>query len=374
LIVSQSQDGQPPVRDSFAYFDVFRFVAAALVVISHARDLLLVDYGAAHAHGAAIKALYFITGLGHEAVVIFFVLSGFWIAGSIDRRRDDPKLWAHYAIDRGARLYIVLVPALLATLLWDSLGLHLLHSPLYNGDFGPNSLKMRVDEELGLVTLLGNLVFLQTIAVNTFGSNGPLWSLANEFWYYVAYPGLFLLARRRWSLFLLALPLVGLMPDLLSGFAVWLLGAALHFATRGAGAGLRFGRVALALSLGALAASLALSRGGVIGRAQADIVIGLSFTACLYALIRVKPRFQGLLAPLADFGAKASFSLYLCHYPFVAFLAAFLLRDGRMQPDARALALLGAVVAAALAYALAFAWASERHTPTVRRWLRARLG
>src|SRR5207302_8969523 len=31
---------------------------------------------------------------------------------------------------------------------------------------------------------LGNLLGLQTVCVPSFGSNGPLWSLANEWWYY----------------------------------------------------------------------------------------------------------------------------------------------------------------------------------------------
>src|SRR6202030_3749589 len=38
---------------------------------------------------------------------------------------------------------------------------------------------------------LGNLFFVQTILCRTFGSNGPLWSLANEFWYYLLFPLLF---------------------------------------------------------------------------------------------------------------------------------------------------------------------------------------
>jgi len=46
---------------------------------------------------------------------------------------------------------------------------------------------------LSLDTFLGNLMQLQTIVVSSFGSNGPLWSLANEWWYYVAF-GLFMMA------------------------------------------------------------------------------------------------------------------------------------------------------------------------------------
>jgi hypothetical protein len=36
-----------------------------------------------------------------------------------------------------------------------------------------------------LIAFLGNFAFLQTICVPIFGTNGPMWSLANEFWYYI---------------------------------------------------------------------------------------------------------------------------------------------------------------------------------------------
>lgn len=363
----------------FRYFDLFRFVAAALVVVSHARDLLLVDFGTLHAPSLAMKAIYFITGLGHESVVVFFVLSGFWISSSIDRRQHQPGVWANYAIDRMARLYIVLIPGLLLTLLWDTIGIHLLHSPLYDGTFGPNSLKMRVADLLGPVPFLGNALFLQTILVKTYGSNGPLWSLANEFWYYVAYPGLFLLlSRRKLSLWLLAVGLILSFPALATGWVVWLMGVALYYATRrmkldAPQAG--WGQIALlGVALAAVVGSLALSRSGAIGQA-ADPVIGVCFTACLWQLLRCRLRFHALLAPLADFGSHASFTLYLCHYPFVALLVAGLLRasSGRLQPTSHALELLLAIIGAALVYSLAVAWCAERNTPKLRRWARQRL-
>jgi peptidoglycan/LPS O-acetylase OafA/YrhL len=42
-------------------------------------------------------------------------------------------------------------------------------------------------EHLGFSTFVGNLLQLQTIVVSSLGSNGPLWSLANEWWYYVLF-------------------------------------------------------------------------------------------------------------------------------------------------------------------------------------------
>ena len=36
-----------------------------------------------------LKAFYFLTGLGHQAVIIFFVLSGFFVGGSILKNLEN---------------------------------------------------------------------------------------------------------------------------------------------------------------------------------------------------------------------------------------------------------------------------------------------
>src|SRR5438067_1861576 len=118
--------------------DATRAGAAALVVVSHVRDLLLQDF--AGQHGALFKAFYFVTGFGHAGVVVFFVLSGFWITKSVVRRADRPAFWRDYLIDRLARLWLVLVPALLLGGLLDWYGAHLLGARLYEGHSGAMSL------------------------------------------------------------------------------------------------------------------------------------------------------------------------------------------------------------------------------------------
>jgi peptidoglycan/LPS O-acetylase OafA/YrhL len=42
-------------------------------------------------------------------------------------------------------------------------------------------------ESLTPISLLGNLLFVQDFKVPVYGSNGPLWSLAFEFWYYMTF-------------------------------------------------------------------------------------------------------------------------------------------------------------------------------------------
>jgi len=96
------------------FLNLCRWFAAVLVVIEHARSLLFVDYGSLTKPTVFHKAFYFLTGFGHEAVVIFFVISGFLVGGKAwslwQQQRFD---WRRYLADRVSRLYSVLIVALL---------------------------------------------------------------------------------------------------------------------------------------------------------------------------------------------------------------------------------------------------------------------
>lgn len=96
------------------YLNLTRWVAALLVVVEHVRNLLFQDYGSLTQPSAPFKVLYFATGFGHEAVVVFFVTSGFLVGGKVwERWRTGPIQWRRYLADRTSRLYAVLVFALI---------------------------------------------------------------------------------------------------------------------------------------------------------------------------------------------------------------------------------------------------------------------
>jgi len=132
---------------------------------------------------------YVLTGAGHQAVIIFFVLSGFLIGSSVWRKTGQQRWdWRDYLLHRLTRLWLVLIPALVLCALWDAIGLHSHAAPLlYTGQV-LNHVTFDVQSTHNWGTFFGNLFFLQDTVTRTFGSDGPLWSLANEFWYYLLFP------------------------------------------------------------------------------------------------------------------------------------------------------------------------------------------
>lgn len=100
-----------------------RWGAAFLVVLSHVRHLILIDYKDIEYKSIFIKGFYFITGLGHEAVVVFFVISGFLVGGLTVRKWSVKLSYKDYFAARFSRIYSVLIPALLLGAGLDWIGL-----------------------------------------------------------------------------------------------------------------------------------------------------------------------------------------------------------------------------------------------------------
>jgi peptidoglycan/LPS O-acetylase OafA/YrhL len=365
-------------RGGFFWADVLRFVAALLVVMEHGRDLLFLTLGEVGGLILPWKLFYFVTGFGSEAVIVFFVLSGFWITSAVTRRIDQADFWRTYLIDRLSRLLIVVVPVLLIGGALDLASIHLLASRYVDGSSGALTVQEPVADSLGFMTLVGNLLFLQKLVFPTFGSNGPLWSLAYEFWYYIWFPSpLLLVTRRKLSIGLLALGLGALSFALVEGFAVWMMGSALYYLDRrwlraGENEGERSGWRAWSALGGALlllAAALTASR-LTVPFAGGPLVLGAAFSLFFWVLLRTNPRPRGTARPLARFGSEASFSLYAIHFPLILVLASIIPPGLRASPDAGRLGAWFGLVAAAVASAWLFSRLTEARTADLRAWLR----
>jgi peptidoglycan/LPS O-acetylase OafA/YrhL len=200
---------------------LLRGMAALQVALAHLRAEVFPGLGDIAAPPLYYQGLAFATGFAHQAVVAFFVISGWLVGGSLLNKLGQPQALGHYAIDRITRLWTVLLPALLLMVVVG----------IVTGTVQPAQPGVELSNNYSLPTFVGNLFGLQTVLVQNFGGNYALWSLANETWYYVAFPLVLLALRgagpRRQAAGLAALAFIAaLLPWALTlYFALWLLGA-----------------------------------------------------------------------------------------------------------------------------------------------------
>lgn len=356
-----------PALANSVHLDAVRGLAALVVFFSHLRIVFFVDYSEVESPTSVARAFYFLTGFSHQAVLAFFVLSGFFIASTIERQLDSWS-WRTYAIDRVVRLYAVLVPCLLLTAAFDSFG-RAADGPAYRQPLYSNTMEYRPADALTVFGLFANLSFLQTVVAPPFGSNSPLWSLANEFWYYAIFPLVLLAVSGRRSLasrvaYLVAgVGLLVLLPPIRALFPVWLMGAAIaklpprEF----------FRRRACTVFSVALALGLATAERLGAESPAADLAVGFAFALALYTLLhRVTPARIGTYRTIARELAGCSFTLYAVHLPIFFVARAVGFGGLRIQPDA--ILELAAVASGTLAFAWGLARFTEGHTDRARRW------
>ncbi len=380
-------EARPPRTDHRA-LNAMRTVAATLVVLTHVRDLFFADpQWASNALGD--RVMYVLSAMGPASVLVFFVLSGFWVGGSVlssFRRRSFR--WSSYGSARLTRLWIVLIPAIALTALLDRVGMHFLPaSSVYAGDAAYH-LTVPAENLAAHLTpqaALGNALFVQTNLVPSYGTNAALWSLAYEATFYLVLPlALCTMFARRTRVKLLCLALLvavsaigGL--DVLMYLPVWLLGVAVAWnKDRIAGWLERLPRRALAASriaaLAALVTAMALT---AVRYSNLHVAVLAVATTVLVALLVVDLDWEGLpgrvLGGMSRY-ADSSFSLYAVHLPIIALIAAVLVPDAaqRWEPSPGHWAAVVGLVAVMLVVGWAFARVTEARTDSVRRTLERR--
>jgi len=373
-----------PQSTASVLLDLIRGLAAVLVLLSHWKILYFVDYPKIPTHRALFAIPYVLAAAGHQAVLIFFVLSGYLIGGSIFRSIDRGTWsWKSYLTHRFVRLWVVLIPGLILGGLLDWTGMHLrLTQALYSGP-SPKTHNLDIAQNMAPHIFLGNVAFLQTVLVPVFGSNGSLWSLANEFWYYLLFPLVWLAVTRssttpvslvrRIIYFCLFLGLAWfLRSSLLELFPVWLAGTLLAripppsfgLKTRTACALLYF--ILLMLS----------TKVHVITGLAQDYALGIVTFFFFWSVLSARER-------AADSGfthfsrniSKFSYTLYVVHMPALLFLTALFAGYGLWSPtDIRHHAMALAILATVLVYAWIVARFTEFRTDRIRRWVENLLG
>ena len=290
------------------YLDVLRLFAALLVFAHHAAYERF--------DGSWISPL---AGYGHDAVVIFFVLSGFVIA-FVQQTKERTAM--SYGISRVSRLVSVAWPAVLATILLDSVG-RLMLPELYEP-------AQPLHAALHSSLLFTNEFWVGGMHV---GSNIPLWSLSFEAAYYLLF-AVFMFSRHRWLWCSLAALVIGpkillLLPAWLAG--VWVYRYAATDRSRPLNMLMAFGGAAFVLlmvvgKVGNLyinwrvAHWLGPQMHEFFGHSSAfvtDYIIALGFAVHLVGMtgllrqMQVRQTVQAMISRLSG----ATFPLYVFHYP-----------------------------------------------------------
>ncbi len=352
--------------------DFLRATAALLVLLGHTRRAYFHYTDVLAQPGPFLKLFYFITSLEGEAVVIFFVLSGFLIGGSLanSMQRGSFDL-VRYLIARFVRIYIVYLPALVITEAVFLFGSLLLGDP-GAGDNRPLFSQQQIDFG-GVSQAICHLAGLQGFSCVPWDQNPALWSLGYE-----------------WALYLFAPAIIGLMVwkassglRLIGGvlicaiaaticehpksgvgwFIVWFLGVASYRILRARLVPLPAGLLGAGLIIAGLAMRL-LNAAGVL---ETDTLIA----AGIAIVIACRPLVAFPLAPrLSGWAAGFSYTLYAIHTPLVYLAVAIFQNIGfptdQGPPSPLLFMEFGVTSAMCLLAAFLISLVSERKTGQVR--------
>lgn len=299
--------------------DLVRANAALAVLVGHAAQLRLYT-----------GPWPFTVMLQHNAVVVFFVLSGLVIATSVERKR---MTLPDYVIARCARILPVALFAMVFTLTAFAIAVKL----------APQSVAVRDFDHLTARILLP-LFFLgeSHVGLGTVW-NAPFWSLCYEVWCYALFGAAFFLRGRQRILWIALLALIAGFKVLML-LPIWLMGV--WVARKGA----NYGMGTLA-AIGYITAGLLMSTVATVGAkptakilVQAsdlplnfsvyvltDLLLGIAVTLCFIGLRPLADKAAGVLQccerPIRA-AAGISFTLYVLHWPILLLLGSFSITAG----------------------------------------------
>ena len=292
-------------KDSRAsyFLDLIRFLMALIVVLFH----------------MGIEILP-----GYNAVMVFFVLSGYFISSNISKKMiNNTFSWKEYLLERLVRLYIVLIPSLF-------LGFLLIYIDIQW--FGNENKYMGY---LNLNLLVNDILYLQFLDTKMFAYNGPLWSLAYEFWFYLLFPSI--MSIFYYKDLKIKILFVGISVSIFiftfkmqAYFLIWLLGVipvVIHLNPFFIKNIKILNRISLAIFLFSLSLLYYNYNTNHIASIENHYFYSL-FVAIATSLfiITLLGRFNNVKAKgtffnLIRIGSASSFSMYLLHYPLLHFMA-----------------------------------------------------
>jgi peptidoglycan/LPS O-acetylase OafA/YrhL len=319
----------------FPFLDAWRVISALTVISLHFQM-----------QGFLPSEVPSLLRIGHLAVIVFFVISGYSVAYAAHQHLGQPKA---FLIARCSRIYTIAIPAMAFALVVDQLA-GIQNSPLYPVWQYPK----------WWLHLAFNALFLGELWIFSLQpfSIAPYWSLSYEFWFYVLMSLMMLPASILRTLAIIAM-LIFLGPKICLLLPCWLLGVwafrqslkPAKTISNGAWLG-SIGFLLLGWSVIASGADtvllglskyidqqLQLSTGGLLKLSESryflgDYLFAGSFTAAILLAARTKRsteiRLQKIRA-LIGWLAPHTFALYLFHYTLLVFVTTKLTFEQRQS-------------------------------------------
>lgn len=365
------------------FLDFARWMSALLVVLGHVRGLWCVEFTNLQNKSFLLKVFYFLTGFGPEAVMVFFVLSGYLVGGGALLKWRVGKFSAsEYFISRFSRIYTVLLPALVCGGALDWFGFQYFNrADIYTNSSNHQSLMLAFDvnRDLNSATFFGNLANLQGVLTEYFGSNSPLWSLAFEWWYYCLFGLMLELSARKasdisfWVFVAAALFAFGVLPGpLLLYMVIWGVGVlAASIDSKQFKISPSFASVLLILLL---MGTRSFHIGSLYTRFVPNLLLAVSFSLLIISLRnRSYPMFRQLT--FHKFMADFSYTIYLMHVPLLVFITAIISSSFGVpfyvQPTPLVFLIMVGVLLVLYVALYSFAQATERFTPNIKSLMTA---
>jgi peptidoglycan/LPS O-acetylase OafA/YrhL len=306
------------------YLDLLRVIAALLVLVAHLSDPAITD-----------GTITLPNQIGYSAVMIFFVLSGYVISYVATEREFT---LSDFAVSRIARLYSVVIPALIVTMLADIIVLHA--RPFFMADELVDGIPTYQYEKWPKYIIM-NLLFANNtwwVGRETEFSNGVYWSMCFEVYYYVIFAVAFYLKSvNRAVLLLLTLSIIG--PEPILHFQLWMFGYLVYRLHRNCEMPVVLARLLFCITMALIAFDLMTDlnlriddqldflTNGWVSTSFMRRVTGDTLTGLLVALNILAARYTawgfGPLGRWVTYLASFTFALYLMHGPLLRLFAAY---------------------------------------------------
>ena len=345
----------------FPWLDAMRFIAAFMVLLCHTRNDFFLRYYELplDQQGPLMMVFYTLGRMGNEAVFTFFILSGFLVGGrGLERIINGTFRMRDYAIDRSVRIMLPLIA---------SVALYLIVAPI-------------VGEEYTWWTVVGNLLSLQCILCGSLVS--PFWSLSYEVWFYIWLLALASVLQKRWWGFPLFVLCCFVYTRMNAAYLlVWLMGGASYLCRPKTFNIWLFLLSWIIIVVGAaccqmttetkFAGGLQLSIDGFVFRVL--LCVGMCLLAQQLILLppkgRIMKKVESVFSRLADF----SYTLYLTHRITLLVIFTFFFEKYKADMSFLNKMLFLGILSVCLLVAYMLYWMAERHTKTVKKYIKAHL-